>query len=110
MACGRLVPIIIGVSDVTNRSVELDDALESADLMLQAIQPAIQDTQLHPSAARELQSKIDSIDIVATWTWPYTNFTSLLSKRLDIEPQHSLYSPHGGNQPGKLFYKAACRI
>lgn len=105
-----MVPIIIGVGDVVNRSLELEDALEPMELMLQAIQFAIKDTNLKPSAARELQSRIDSIDVVATWTWPYPDLPSLLSKKLKIDPHHSFYSPHGGNQPAKLLDEAARRI
>ncbi|OCL03137.1 hypothetical protein AOQ84DRAFT_326442 [Glonium stellatum] len=110
MAAGRRTPIVVGVGDVKNRSQKLEDAIEPMQLMLQAIQQAIRDTNASPSAAAELRSKIDSIDVVATWTWPYPDLPGLLSKRLNVEPNHKHYSPHGGNQPAKLFDEAARRI
>jgi hypothetical protein len=110
MTVGRATPIVVGVGDVKNRSQNLEDAIEPMQLMLQAIQHAVKDTNLSPSATAELQSKIDSIDVVATWTWPYPDLPGLISKRLGIEPSHKHYSPHGGNQPARLFDDAARRI
>src|ERR1700710_1181560 len=110
MAGKRWTPIIVGVGDVKKRSQKLEDALEPMELMLQAILLAIKDTNLPPSAAQELQSKIDSIDVVATWTWPYPDLPGLLAQKLSDVPQHKLYSEHGGNQPAKLLDGAARRI
>ena len=78
--------------------------------MLQATLLAIKDTSLPPSAAQQLQSKIDSVDVVRSWTWPYPDLPGLLSERLGSKPSHKYCSPHGGNQPGKLFDEAARRI
>jgi acetyl-CoA acetyltransferase len=110
MAGGKFTPIVVGVGDVVNRSPKVEDAIEPMQLMLQATQLAIKDTNLPPSAARELQSKIDSVDVIGSWTWPYPDLPGLLSEKLAVEPQHKHYSPHGGNQPGKLFDEAARRI
>jgi hypothetical protein len=104
------IPIVVGVGDVKNRSQKVEDAIEPAELMLQAIQAAIKDTKLTDAAATKLQASIDSLDVVATWTWPYNDLPSLLSKKLGIEPSHKFYSAHGGNQPAKLFDEAARRI
>ena len=68
MTSGRATPIIVGVGDVVNRSQKLEDAIEPMQLMPQATLLAIKDTNLSTSAAKELQSKIDSVDIIATWT------------------------------------------
>ena len=62
-------PIVIGVGDVVNRSRKVDDAIEPLQLMLQAIDKALQDVCLGPSATAALQSDIDSLDVVRTWTW-----------------------------------------
>ncbi len=110
MAGGRATPIVIGVGDVVNRSLKVEDALEPLQLMLKAIDLALKDTNLSPSATQELQKQIDSLDIVSTWTWPYPDLLDLLSEKLGIEPQRKYYSPHGGNQSGKLFDEAARRI
>jgi hypothetical protein len=80
-------------------------------LMHQAIKIAINDTELSPSATAELQSNIDSLDVVASWTWPYPDLPGLLSEKLGINPKRK-YTPdyHAGTQPGKFFDEAARRI
>ena len=110
MPTRRATPIIIGVHDVKNRSTKVEDAIEPMQLMLQAILGAINDTDLPPSDAKHLQSQIDSIDVVRTWTWPYPDLPSLLSSKLDISTHYKSYSEHGGNKPAKLFDEAARRI
>ncbi|OQD81696.1 hypothetical protein PENANT_c026G07643 [Penicillium antarcticum] len=103
-------PIIIGVADIRNRSVKVEDAKEPATLMLEAIQGAINDATSSAETAQVLQNSIDSISVVRTWTWPYRDLPGLLSQELGVNPQHRLYSDHGGNQPAKLLDEAATRI
>ncbi|TID23093.1 acetyl-CoA acetyltransferas-like protein [Venturia nashicola] len=106
----RKTPIIVGVGDIKNRSIAIEDAVEPANLMLRAIQNAFKDTRLPCENGLELWRSIDSVDVVATWTWEYEDLPSLLSQKLGINPAHSHYSPHGGNQPVKLLDEAARRI
>lgn len=101
---------MIGVGDVVNRSHRVEDATEAAVLMYQAIQKAIEDTGLPASKATRLQSSIDSLDTVNTWTWPYADLPGLLAQKLGVEPTHKHCTPHGGNQSGKVFDEAARRI
>ncbi|KAF2468179.1 uncharacterized protein BDR25DRAFT_290846 [Lindgomyces ingoldianus] len=101
-------PIVIGVGDIKNRSNKIEDAKEPAQLMYEAILAAIQDAQC-PNASK-LQSSVDSIDVVRTWTWPYPDLPGLLAEKLNVKPKHRYYSEHGGNQPAKLFDEAARRI
>ena len=108
MASAPPIPIVVGVGDIVNRSLTIEDAIEPLELMLQTILKAINDTDA-PSIPK-LQSSIDSIDVVRTWTWPYSNLPRLLSQRLGIAPSHQSYSPHGGNQPAKLLDETAQRI
>lgn len=110
MAASSEIPVVIGVGDVKNRSLQIEDAAEPMQLMLQASLRALDDATSIPSTRKELQSKIDSIDVVATWTWPYADLPGLLSEKLGIRPRHKIYSEHGGNQPVKLFDEAARRI
>ena len=110
MTFQRAIPIVVGVGDIKNASIKHEDAVEPMVLMLEAIMLAIKDTNLSPPAVADLQSKIDSLDVVATWTWPYPDLPGLLSKKLGITPRHQCYSPHGGNQPINLFDEAARRI
>lgn len=100
-------PVIIGVGDIKNTSTKPEHAYEPLDLMLQAIAAAIDDT----SASKDtLRAAIDSIDVVANWTWPYPNITELLSTRLGVKPVHTYESGHGGNAPAKLLDDAARRV
>ncbi|KAF1840584.1 uncharacterized protein K460DRAFT_421519 [Cucurbitaria berberidis CBS 394.84] len=103
-------PVVIGVGDIKNRSTAIADAKEPATLILEAIQAAIEDAS--PPSTLELQSAIDSIDVVKTWTWPYPDLPSLLAEKLGVEGgvKWKRYSEHGGDKPGKLFDEAARRI
>jgi acetyl-CoA acetyltransferase len=109
-ATGRLTPIVVGVGDIKNRSLKVEDAIEPLQLMFQAILKAIQDTNLSSSAAKELQSKIDSVGVVNTWTWIYPDLPGLISEKLDVKPKYQVLSHHGGDSPAKLFDEAARRI
>lgn len=104
------VPIIIGVGDVKNRSTAVADAKEPLTLMLEAIQTALQDASA--SSYSDLRSKIDSIDVVKTWTWPYPDLPGSIAEKLSVEKtsKWKRYSDHGGDKPGKLFDEAAKRI
>jgi hypothetical protein len=106
----RLVPIVIGVGDIINRSLRVEDAVEPLELMLNAIQNALKDTGLSNAAQANLQSAIDSLEVVSSWTWPYADLPKSISERLGVDPRHTGTSPHGGNQPAKLFDEAARRI
>lgn len=103
-------PILVGVGDIINRNLGVHHAAEPAELMLDAISIALQDTGLSSQVIATLKSKIDSIDVVRTWTWPYPDLPSLLAGKLGARPNHSYCSPHAGNQPAKLVDEAARRI
>ncbi|KAL2431810.1 hypothetical protein ABEF95_014063 [Exophiala dermatitidis] len=109
MACTH-TPIIIGVGDCINRSLSVSDAHEPLTLILSAIETALKDTDLPSPKRSQLQSSIDSIDVVRTWTWPYDDLPGDISRRLGVDARHKFYSDHGGNKPAKLFDEAARRI
>ncbi|KAF2840135.1 hypothetical protein M501DRAFT_952176 [Patellaria atrata CBS 101060] len=109
----RPVPVIIGVGDIKNSSRKLEDAVEPAQLMFQAISAAIDDTQLTALKSSKLKSSIDSINVVRTWTWPYPDLPNLLARKLDLDhfnALHKFYSDHGGDKPAKLLDLAARKI
>lgn len=110
MAGIRFTPVVIGVGDIKNRSTKVEDAIEPMLLMLQATRRAIEDTNLSPTIAKKLQSDIDCVSVVATWTWNYHDLPGLLAVRLGVEPTYKVLSNHGGNSPAKLFDEAARRI
>ncbi|KAL5394998.1 hypothetical protein PMIN06_012768 [Paraphaeosphaeria minitans] len=98
-------PVIIGVGDIKNRT---SNHKEPAVLIHEAILAAIKDTSAPDATA--LQSAIDSISVVKTWTWPYPDLPGLLASRLGVEPTYTFYSEHGGEKPARLFDEAAKRI
>jgi hypothetical protein len=106
----RAVPIVIGVGDIKNRSLNPSDAIEPLKLMLLATQSALSDTQLSPSLIKQLQSSIDHVAVVNTWTWLYPDLPGLISENLGISPKFKVLSHHGGDSPAKLFDEAARRI
>ena len=103
-----MTPVIVGVADVKNRNIQ--NAKEPADLMLEAVSLAFQDSHLSPPDLKKLTSDIDSIDVVRTWTWSYRDLPGLLATRLGVSPKHSHYSEHGGHQPAKILDDTALRI
>lgn len=107
---GKQTPVIIGVGDIRNASTGVEHAREPAELMLDAIRQALQDTGLN--SIEELRSQIDSIDVVRTWTWAYGDLPGLLAERLNIPrpPKRKTYTENGGNQPAKILDEAARRI
>lgn len=105
-----MIPVIIGVADIKNRSTAIEDAQEPATLMLRAINDATLDATGAADRAEKLRSSIDSIDVVRTWTWPYADLPSLLANKLGAQLKNQSYSEHGGNQPAKLLDEAAWRI
>lgn len=107
---GPLIPVLIGVGDIKNKSTKVEDAIEPMQLMLQAISLAIKDTNLSPAAAKELRSKIDSVSVVNTWTWNYHDLPGLIGEKLGVTPAHKVLSHHGGDSPAKLLDQAARRI
>ena len=104
------IPVVIGIGDIKNRSNRLEDAVEPLELMLQAIAAALKDTGISAQAAQRLQQSIDSISVVANWTWPYPNTPELLVNRLGCQATYLHESEHGGNAPAELFDEAARRI
>ncbi|KAG9951045.1 hypothetical protein KCU85_g3074, partial [Aureobasidium melanogenum] len=103
-------PVIVGVGDIINRHLAVHHAAEPAELMLDAISIALQDTGLSLKVIATLKPRIDSIDVVRTWTWPYPDLPGLLAEKLGARPTHSYCSPHAGNQSAKLVDDAARRI
>ncbi|RLL98083.1 hypothetical protein CFD26_106230 [Aspergillus turcosus] len=106
----KMIPVIIGVGDVRNRSTKVEDAKEPAQLMLEAIEIALSDSQCPSATSHKLKTSIDSLSVVQTWTWPYADLPGLLAEKLGANPTYKHCSEHGGNQPAKLVDEAALRV
>lgn len=103
-------PVIVGVGDIKNKSQNIEDAVEPMQLMLEACLNALEDATPMTHLKEKLRSSIDSISVVATWTWLYSDLPGLLAENLGVHPQYKHYSEHGGNQPVKLVDEAARSI
>ncbi|TGO49400.1 hypothetical protein BCON_0211g00170 [Botryotinia convoluta] len=115
-------PIIIGVGDVINRSLQVEDAIEPLGLMLQSLEKSFSDTGL--SHDREklgiLRESVDDVRVVRNWTWPYVDvcqsvFDGILgeNKRGNDRLRKEVYkeeSEHGGNSPVKMVDEACQRL
>lgn len=110
MASLNNTPVIIGVGDVKNKSLEIEDAHDPSELMIRAIQAALTDTGLPPETQQKLSSQIDSISVVPPWTWTYPDLPGLLADRLKASPRHTYLAAHGGNGPALICDEAARRI
>ena len=96
-------PILIGIGEATHRSKEAP-GLEPLALMEQALRAAEQD------AGAPLLSRLDALDVVCEYSWPYTDAPGLLAARLGRRPDHLVYGETGGESPVRFIHEAALRI
>ncbi len=89
-------PVIVGVGQFLHRAAGLDDALEPAVLMAEAITRAGQDASLSGAPA------VDSIRVVSSLSWKYGNPAWVLARRLGLSPFELAYTSAGGNTPQTL--------
>lgn len=101
-------PVLIGIGEITDKAREPLQALEPIDLMAQAVRRAASDAST--AVAAQLLAGIDSLDIVAEHSWPYTDPCGLLRARLGVEPARAVYGVTGGESPVRFIHEAALRI
>ncbi|TGO27253.1 hypothetical protein BPAE_0045g00520 [Botrytis paeoniae] len=115
-------PIIIGVGDVINRSLDVEDAIEPLRLMLQSLEKSFSDTGL--SHDREklgiLKGSVDDVRVVRNWTWPYVDVCQSVLDGILGEGKggndklgkevYKEESEHGGNSPVKMLDEACQRV
>jgi acetyl-CoA C-acetyltransferase len=100
------VAVIVGVGEIIDQTRDLNQALEPIELMAQAVRRAAADA----GAAQAIMAGIDSLDIVAEHSWPYTDACALLTARLSIAPRRAVYGVTGGESPVRFIHEAALRI
>jgi len=112
MAKKSYTPVLVGVADFKNASTKVEDAIEPLHLMLKASKLALEDTSLPPAVLSTLQSSIDSVSVVAPWTWNYYDLPGLVARGLGVEvgEKAKVLSHHGGDSPAKLVDEAARRV
>ncbi|HEY3792904.1 MAG TPA: acetyl-CoA acetyltransferase [Bradyrhizobium sp.] len=103
----HLIPVIVGIGEITDRPVELTAGLEPLEplaLLEQALRRAEADS------GGKLLHDIGSLDIVNFLSWRYREPEQQLSRRLGIKPAHAYYGPVGGESPIRYLHEAAQRI
>lgn len=100
----KYLPVIVGVGEVTERIDDLLACSEPLALMEQALRSACAD------ASPGLLPLIDSLEVIAEYSWPYADAPDLLSHRLGLMPRRAVYGETGGESPVRFLHDAALRI
>jgi acetyl-CoA C-acetyltransferase len=99
-----LIPVIVGVGEITDRPKELTAGLEPLALFEEALKRAEEDS------GTKLLGEIQSLDVVNFLSWRYRDPAKQLADRLGITPAHAYYGPVGGESPIRYLHEAAQRI
>lgn len=97
-------PVIVGIGEVTQRTRNLAEAHEPLALMEQALRACAAD------AGGVSLDGLDSLDVVAEYSWPYEDAPGQLSRRLGARPRRLAYGVAGGETPVHFMHEAALRI
>ncbi len=100
----HLIPVIVGIGEITDRPAELTAGLEPLALLEAALKRAEADS------GGKLLGDIQSLDIVNFLSWRYRDPEKQLAQRLGIRPAHAYYGPVGGESPIRYLHEAAQRI
>ena len=98
-------PIIVGVGQITNRSVDAQTAKEPLELMDLASRRAEAD-----AGGGALLANVDSVQVVNVLSWPSVDPPADLAARLEARPSETVYTTIGGNTPQSLVNETAERI
>ena len=104
MAIDSRTPVLIGSGQFLNRAASLDDALDPATLMYEAIERASTDAGLSRVPAP------DSIRVVSLLSWRYGNPAYVIAQQLGLSPRETAYTTNGGNSPQSLVNITAAEI
>lgn len=102
---GARLPVIVGVGEISHRSKDPAQALEPLALMQRALAAAEAD-----AGVAGLLARVDSIDVVCEYSWPYDDAPGRLAARLGAQPGWRHYGEPGGESPVRLLHEAALRI
>ncbi|MDI6629027.1 MAG: acetyl-CoA acetyltransferase [Rhodococcus sp. (in: high G+C Gram-positive bacteria)] len=93
------VPVIVGVGDLKfTGDGTAQSAIEPLDLVLRAVNAAIEDT-----GAPGLSAQLDAIHAVRTTSWNYADLPALVAERLGVTLTSSSSSTIGGHHPAHLL-------
>lgn len=106
-------PVIVGVSQLVQREVDLDNPPEPLDMLADTAREAAKDAEC---GGRLLRS-MDTVALINVAAWNPDNAPNLLAQRLDAHPRHEFDSEIGGqigisvaNHVADLICKEQVRI
>ena len=97
-------PVLIGAGQFLHHAKGLDNALDPAALMCEAIRAAAADAGLAsvPDA--------DSLRVVSLLSWRYGNPALVVAQQLGLSPRETAVTTMGGNSPQSLVNETALAI
>ncbi len=97
-------PVLIGSGQFLHRAEGVDDGLDPATLMSEAIRQATTDAGLTSLGA------VDSLRVVALLSWKYGNPAEVVAGRLGLDVREFGLTTNGGNSPQSLVNTTAGAI
>lgn len=97
-------PVLVGAGQFLHHATGIDDALDPATLMCEAIRAASNDAGL------STLPKVDSIRVVSLLSWRYGDPALVVAQQLGLSPRETAATTMGGNSPQSLVNKTALAI
>jgi acetyl-CoA C-acetyltransferase len=102
------LPVLIGVGQHNQRVDRGEPSLEPTELMAVAARDAAEDAGA--SGGRAVLDAVDSVRVVAIFSWHYQDPGALLAGLLGIEDARTVHTTVGGNTPQMLVNRTAADI
>ena len=97
-------PVLVGSGQFQHHAAGLDDALDPATLMSEAIGLAVADAGL--ASLRH----VDSVRVVSLLSWKYGNPARVVADQCGLTTDEYATSANGGNSPQSLVNRSAIQI
>jgi acetyl-CoA C-acetyltransferase len=97
-------PVLVGSGQFLHRAAGLDDGLDPATLMCEAIDRAVAD------AGMSALDRVDSIRVVNELSWKYGNPAFVVAEQRRMVASELAVTPVGGNSPQSLVNRTALQI
>lgn len=100
-------PVVVGVGQLSRRPASIDDALEPAEMMAEALRLAQDDSK----ASASLLGRADSVRTIGVLSWRYADPSAEVARRVGASSARDLaVTATGGNGPQWLVNRTATEI
>ena len=99
-------PVLVGAGQLSLRVDKGETALEPADLMVEALRRAAEDSGVGSAAV----TGADAVHVVGLLSWRYRDPGALVAQRLGATPKDTSVTGMGGNGPQSLVNQACLAI